>query len=122
MRHVIPQMTREDACDLVRASVSRGTATPSFGPSREEYIRTQAGRLLDALIEPQPVHVVGETYSYGVLPELRSERVLAIARRESKWLLFRPAKGEFCLAYGHTPDELTIWGFSSSDALAEWLG
>ena len=115
-------MTREDAVDLIRASVSRGTATPSFGPSREEYIRTQTDRLLEAVVEPQLVRVVGETYCHGVLQDLRSESVLAVAREEEKWLLFRPSRGEFCMAYGRSQNELTIWGFSSADALAEWLG
>jgi hypothetical protein len=115
-------MTHADAFELIRASVSRGTATPSFGRFREEYIRTQSDHLLAAVIEPQLVHVVGETYSHGVLKQLRSENVLALAREEEKWLLYRPTKGEFCLAYGENSYELTIWGFSSVDALAEWLG
>jgi len=66
--------------------------------------------------------VVEETFEYGVLDEMKKERVLAVARSGDHWLLYRPAKKEFSLAFGTETSALTILGFSSPDALGEWLG
>ena len=48
---------------------------------------------------------------------------VAVARLEDTWLLYAPQSGEFAKAFsrgGKKP--LSLLGFSSNDALAEWLG
>ncbi len=115
-------MTAEEVARVVRDSVVSGSATPTLREPRESYSREEEARLLASLIEPVEAFVVGETFRYGVLDDMKGEKVLAVARNGSHWLLYRPAKQEFSLAFGETVTSLTILGFSSRDALAEWLG
>ena len=56
------------------------------------------------------------------MQELMDAGVYAIARAGTNWLIFAPAVDRFSLAFGERPEDLTILGFSSNDALAEWLG
>ncbi|AMO24353.1 hypothetical protein GCM10027034_14240 [Ramlibacter solisilvae] len=115
-------MTRQDVIERIRESASRGSATPTLGPNRAQYLAEQTELLIGSVIEPSSATVIGETYGYGVFDELKSEHVLAVAHDADRWLLFRPVKGEYSLAHGPDVEHLTIWGFSSPDALAEWLG
>ena len=78
--------------------------------------------LLRHVIAPVPATVVGENFAYGVKESLRNQIVFAIARSEYNWLLYVPALGVFSLAFGEDPEKLTILGFATNDALAEWLG
>ena len=115
-------MTRDQALHAVRESIARGSCTPHFGEGREAYLAEKAGELQAALIDPVVANVVGENFAYGVAAEFQAEPAFAVARRNDSWLLYRPACKEFSLAFGASHTHLTILGFSSSDALEEWLG
>jgi len=115
-------LTRDQVIEAIRESIARGSCTPTLAEPRAEYLARETDRLLAAVVDACVATVVGEIYQYGVYEQLKSEQPLAIAQDGERWLLLRPAKGEFALAYGPGAEQLTIWGFSSSDALAEWLG
>ncbi|MEI7035989.1 hypothetical protein [Fulvimonas yonginensis] len=116
-------VTREDALAAIRASLARGSATPTLGTDdRESYLRMQAERLLEALIEPVPVKVVAQTFDHGLLWLLERQPAFAVAREGRQWLGFLPRAGEFFLACGRAEDALIALGFHSDDVLAEWLG
>jgi hypothetical protein len=116
-------MNKELAVSALKESFSRGSSTPStWAADREAYITEKCSELLDAVIEPALASISAETYNYGVKQELEAAHVYAVARSGTNWLVYSPAAGRFCLAFGEGPDNLTILGFSSSDALADWLG
>jgi hypothetical protein len=115
-------VTPAEALAAVRASLARGSSTPALRQPRETYIAEEARRLESALIPPVQATVVAETFHYGLLQQLSAESLFAIARRDQYWLLYRPNKQAFSLAFGPSADNLTVLGFSSGDALAEWLG
>jgi hypothetical protein len=50
------------------------------------------------------------------------ENAFVIAQRGDSWLLYMPGTARFALAFGRNPEGLTALGFSSHDALAEWMG
>ena len=116
------RVTPDDARTVIRESIARGSSTPTLREPRELYLSEQSERLINCVIPPALAVVVGETFHHGVYDQLRTEQVFAVARADDRWLLYRPTKRQFALAYGPNLSELTIWGFSSSDALAEWLG
>lgn len=116
-------MNRELAVSALKESFTRGSSTPStWVADRDAYISAKCSELLAAVIEPTLASISAETYNYGVKQELVAAHVYAIARSGTNWLLYAPEAGRFSLAFGDRPDNLTILGFSSSDALAEWLG
>lgn len=116
-------MNKELAVSALKKSFSRGSSTPiSWVADREAYIAEKCSELLDAVIEPVLASISAETYNYGVKQELEAAHVYAIAKSGTNWLVYSPEADRFSLAFGEQPDKLTILGFSSSDALAEWLG
>lgn len=116
-------MNKEFAVSALNASLRRGSSTPcTWAPDREAYIAAKSAELLEAVIEPIAARISGESFSYGAMQELMDAGVYAIARAGTNWLIFAPAVDRFSLAFGERPEDLTILGFSSNDALAEWLG
>ena len=115
-------MNRDDALKVIRASISRGTATPTLAPDRGEYIRSMIEQLESALIDPIPVKILGEAKHEGLMEVLATADAVVIARSSDHYLGFIPETGEFFLAYGPDPAQLNALGFFSDDALAEWLG
>ena len=116
-------MNKELAVSALKESFGRGSSTPSsWVADREAYIAEKCCELLDAVIEPALASISAEIYNYGVKQELEAAHVFAIAKLGTNWLVYSPEADRFSLAFGERPDKLTILGFSSSDALAEWLG
>ena len=74
------------------------------------------------VIDPKKVRIVGEACKYGTFEELADKEVCAVTNSEAKSLLYAPVSGQFALAFGDNPENLSILGFSSDDALTEWLG
>lgn len=107
----------------VEASLARGSATPNVGRAdRETYISEMADQLLGALIQPSKASVAGRTYDSEGMGLAEYENAFEVARRDDSWLLYMPDTARFGLALGPNPDALIALGFSSHDALAEWLG
>lgn len=116
-------MTKADARAAIDRSLARGSATPAtWVEDRRTYIEERSAELQAALIEPIRVFVVGESFSYGVKKQLDGTELFAIARRDDHWLLYSPQFELFSLAFGADEKDLSIVGFASDDALAEWLG
>ena len=116
-------MNKAKALAAIQASFERGSNTPcSWAPDRNAYIAQKECELLELVIEPVTANITGETFNYGVSEELSSATVFAIARTADAWLLYAPTADVFSLASGDSPAAVSILGFSSSDALAEWLG
>ncbi|WP_139222764.1 hypothetical protein [Paracidovorax wautersii] len=116
-------MNKAEALAAIQASFKRGSNTPcSWATDPATYITQKQSELLELVIEPITAKITDETYRYGVKQELASTPDFAIARRASTWLLYAPTTEVFSLAHGDSPENMSILGFSSSDALAEWLG
>lgn len=116
-------MNRESAMRAVRASISRGSCTPcTWRADRDAYISEKSSELLGFVIDPVPVRIASEIYNYGAKEQLAKSALFAIANSSQKWLLYAPDTDQFSLAFGSSPEALEILGFSSNDALAEWLG
>ena len=116
-------MNRELAVSVIETSLKRGSSTPcTWAPDRDAYISEKSAELLEAVIEPIAVSVTGETFHYGVKERFQNRRVYAIAKSGTNWLLYVPELEVFSLAFGETPTQLSILGFATDDALAEWLG
>jgi hypothetical protein len=116
-------MNKAQALAAIQASFERGSNTPcSWASDQEAYIAQKQNELINLLIEPVAASIIDEVFSYGAKEELSSKAVFAIARKEDKWLLYAPSTDVFSLASGESPSTMSILGFSSSDALAEWLG
>ncbi|MEK8088117.1 hypothetical protein WNB94_17090 [Aquabacterium sp. A3] len=116
-------MNKTEALAAIQASFERGSNTPcSWAADQDAYIAQKQCELLEMVIEPVEANITGEVFSYGVKNELSSAPVFAVARRADTWLLYAPATNVFSLASGDSPAAMSILGFSSSDALAEWLG
>lgn len=116
-------MHKQLAVSALMASFSRGSSTPStWVADRDTYIAEQCSELLDAVIEPALASITSEAFSYGEKQELGGTLLYAIARSGTRWLLYSAELERFALAFGERPDGLSLLGFSSSDALAEWLG
>ena len=108
---------------ILEESLSRGSSTPcSWAESREAYIAEKSDQLRSALIEPVSVVVKRSLHQTELLARLSPYSVFAIARLEDHWLLYVEELREFALAFGQAADEVAILGFSSDDALTEWLG
>jgi hypothetical protein len=116
-------VTRDDALEIVRDSMSRGTITPTLGGvDREAYLQEVSAELEAALIDPLVAMVLDEAYHHGLLGLLAEHDALVLARSDEHFLGFVPATGDFFLCYGPDPTRLNALGFYSADALAEWLG
>lgn len=104
-------------------SLNRGSCTPcTWREDRDVYIREKSEELLKVVIEPIPVTIRGEIFNSGTLDDFRGKKIFGVAQRGDHWLLYAPELNRYSLAFGHDPCSLTILGFSSDDALAEWLG
>ena len=123
-------MSNEEAIQALHDSLAADSSTPSTGPSddRDTYLREKRAELLACVIEPVTVVARAGDWAQkhcglGAEPYL----MVAVAYADSKvgsCLLYNPENGLFSLAYGH-PDAtegLDLVGYSSADALAEWLG
>ncbi|MEN1942713.1 hypothetical protein WCE55_02485 [Luteimonas sp. MJ293] len=116
-------MTRQQAIEAIRASVSRGTASPIFEADRDNAVKGLARELESAAIDPVPAAIGGITYPDEDLAKvLAADAPLVIARAGDNWLGFLPSRQEFFLAHGPSAAQLNALGFYSSDALAEWRG
>jgi hypothetical protein len=116
-------MNKAEALAAIEASFEKGSNTPcSWAPDQNAYIAQKQSELLELVIEPVPANITGEAFDYGVKQELSQAPLFAIAQRGDTWLLYAPASDMFSLASGDSPAAMSILGFSSSDALAEWLG
>ena len=87
-----------------------------------EYVEEKKQQLLSFLITPVVGKVVGASMPDYAYEMYKGSKVWVIANWKDNWLLTLEDKQEFALAYGSSTEELTMLGFSSSDALAEWLG
>jgi hypothetical protein len=77
------------------------------------------------VVEPVEVDAVASDWAQQYCGQPDTVRKLvALARSEDKWLLYDHEKDEFSLAYGEVlpGSALSLLGFASDDALAEWLG
>lgn len=116
-------MNRADARIAIERSLAKESATPTPGTdNRDAYIREKARELRVALIEPVSVRIVGESFEYGAKRDLEQTALFAVAHQGRNWLVYSPERDLFSLAFGTDPMELSILGFASDDALAEWLG
>jgi len=121
-------MTRAEALKVLEESFARPSSTPTLRPgSREAYLDEEKQRLRDAVIEPIKVMATASDFEWAKEEFGRNgemHRMVAIAREEEKWLLYEPEKSRFAQAFElkGIPDPLYLLGFSSDDALAEWLG
>ena len=116
-------MNKYEAIEVIKNSVAKGSCTPNTSElEREEYIAERTEELMDSVIEPLGVVVEKEIHHHGTLEEMSGKKSLVIARTKDHWLVYVPETGNFSLAFGGNEDALTILGFSSDDALAEWLG
>ena len=116
-------MKKSEALDAIDASLARGSSTPAIWTSdRDEYIKEKSAERKACAIDPVRARVTAETFRYGAQNKFNEVEVFAIARRGEDWLLFAPVLGTFSLASGSNAQDLSILGFASTDALAEWLG
>ena len=116
-------MTRSDAISKMLASFQDEpqVITPK-GRSYEEYIEEQSTELLDRVVEPEKVVITSACFPEYYLKKYQATNVWAIAKWQDNWLLTLEDENEFALAFGESKNNLMMLGFSSSDALAEWLG
>ena len=116
-------MNRERARQVLEESLGRGSNTPcTWAPDRAAYIAEYSDRLRQVLIDPVLVTVLRSAHDTDLLGRLSPCTVYALARTENHWLLYIEEFKEFALAFGSSERELSVIGFSSDDALAEWLG
>ena len=118
-------MDRASANRVISESFSRPSATPcTWRDDRDAYISEQQQSLRESQIDPIRVKAVAFEHSqqhFGADNVVRD--YFAIAKQDETWLLYSPESGDFAKAFGHeTSMPLGLLGFSSDDALAEWLG
>lgn len=117
-------MDREDVIALLRQSFRSPTSTPHVSaPDREAYISANQDLLIGHAIEPELV----EAHTTQWVREftdftLDSYEFLRIALDGDRELLYSEATKEFSLAIRNKDGKLYLVGYSSTDALAEWLG
>ena len=119
-------MTRTEAQERIEESFARESATPSIGAKdRDAYVEEQKAKLRACLIDPVPVTAIASDWAQrygGQTSEVR--KMVALAHSDGKWLLYDEATGDFATANGAAVlgGPLSLLGFQSKDALAEWLG
>lgn len=92
------------------------------GKNYKEYVEEKKNQLLGFVISPVIGTVVGASMPVYDYAKYKSAKVWVIANWQDNWLITLDNEQEFALAYGESPHQLNMLGFSSSDALAEWLG
>lgn len=112
--------------DALKAALAQPSGTPcTWRDDRDAYIAEQTASLLAVVIEPIAVQAVANAWAQKWVANTTSEvkSFVAVANDADRWLLYDPEAGTFALAYGALESmPLGLWGFSSKDALAEWLG
>ena len=74
-------MTRDQAIEVIRTSVARGTASPVFEADRDIAVQRLTSELEAAAIDPLPAQVLGFAYSDTSLAQaLEGENPLVLAR------------------------------------------
>ena len=109
----------------LEASLARQSATPcTWREDRDVYIDEQKQALRASLIEPVAVTATASDWAQKHAACDNEERsYVAVARSGDTWLLYAPHSGEFAKAFGPGGKApLSLLGFASTDALAEWLG
>jgi len=116
-------MTKTEAITKIKESLldEPQVLTPK-NSTYEIYVKERAIALIESVIEPKPITVNGACFPQYYLELYQNSSVWVIANSGDNWLLTLEDKQEFALAFGENPNNLTMLGFSSSDALAEWLG
>ncbi len=117
-------MTQHQALQDLDASLRRDSATPTIGhDDREAFLSEEREKLRALVIDPVPVKVQTNEWvrEYAEFNG-DSYEMLAIAGRGNNWLLYDPSNRLFSLGSGALADSLTLVGFRSDDALAEWRG
>ena len=116
-------MNKAQALAVLQASFARGSSTPcTWTTDRVAYLSEKSSELLASAIEPVEISISGEVFSQSTSADLNTSRLFAIANEGHNWLIYSPERELFALAYGASLRDLNILGFSSDDALTEWLG
>jgi hypothetical protein len=119
-------MGNAEALRELEESLSRPSSTPcTWRADRDAYLEEMRTQLRKRVIDPIQVTAVASGWSQqfaSQTPEVRE--MLAGAREGDTWLLLDPKSREFAKAFGGDAKAgpLSLLGFSSTDALAEWLG
>ena len=119
-------MSTHPALLALEASLAAGSSTPcTWRDDRDVYIQEQSQALRKATVEPHLVRAVASAWAQqhcGATAQV--VELVAVAHSDENWLLFNELTGEFSLAYttGPAMQPLSLLGFASKDALAEWLG
>ncbi|WP_157725058.1 hypothetical protein [Vogesella sp. LIG4] len=116
-------MNKDQAFAVLNASFACGSDTwvaPEH--DRATYIANKSQQLLGCVIDPVKVTIQGEMFHYGVHEKLSQSQLRAIAHQDGRWLIYSPDQDVFALGFGESATRLTVLGFASGDALAEWLG
>jgi hypothetical protein len=117
-------MNKDEVIKLLRGSFESPTSTPSLGASdRTVYIKECQERLIDHVVEPSIVDAYTSQWTKENT-DFKSEsyHMLLIAKDENRELLYNGETREFSLAIRNEKGKLYLVGYSSTDALAEWLG
>ena len=123
MAALTDKMDRSEAVKVISESLSKGTSSPFVGfPDRDEAVREAGEALLSDVLEPFKVAVTAASFPEYDFVEFSGSEVYAIAGDCKHTLLFSPTLGKFALGWGENPEAMTMLGFASDDALAEWRG
>lgn len=114
-------MTKSEAKHKIEHSLSQGAQliTPE-GKAYEVHLNEVVVTLFKHLIDPLEANIVSACfpqYSYGVY---KMSKVWSIAHMGNSWLLTLDTENDFALGFGNSVKEIKMYGFSSSDAVAEW--
>ena len=114
-------MTKDEAITKIEQSVADGAQliTPK-GKTYEEHLEEVLRVLFEHVIEPMPVTITTACFPEYDYEKYKNSKVLAIARMENSWLLTLESENEFALGFGESPENIMMYGFSSSDAVGEW--
>ena len=120
-------MNNHPALLALEKALTAESSTPcTWREDRENYIREQTQELREYSIEsPYAVQAVASEWAQQYCEASGdTTELIAVTRRDETWLLFNPATEEFAKAFGkeNQSEPLSLLGFASGDALAEWLG
>jgi hypothetical protein len=116
----VDKMNKEEAILIVKESIQRGSSTPcTWRDDRDQYIKEKSTQLLEHIIDPIPVIKTKESFKSD---SIENNQNYGIARLNRNWLVYNLNQKTFSLAFGEDPSNLEFLGFSSPDALTEWLG
>jgi len=118
-------MNAEESLRELEASLARPSATPcTWRADRDAYLAEMAANLRSHLISPMKVKAVASEWAQRYADQSSEVReMMALVRSEDTWLLYDPKQKVFAKAFGNNLEApLSLLGFSSDDALTEWLG